>query len=194
MKKNLVLTMCLAALLGLVSVSSAADTQNVDVKAFIPQQNGLTVTVSKVIGTTFSAATTIDFGNLVYDTTNKIFTSSGGAYYAVDVGCNSNAADWTITHTVTSLANGAENLDNNVNVTFNKQTSDTVGTILGTISSYAASNNKAFTKSQLTGGWLRVYYGLATGVAGKDGAGVTPVASTKTYGNYAGRVTFTLTP
>lgn len=194
MKKGLIVTMCLGLLLGLASMGLAADTKNVDVTAYVPQQNGLTVTVSKVIGTTFSTATTIGFGNLVFDTVNKIFTTSDASYYAVDVGCNSNAADWTIMHTVTSLANGTSNLDYNVNVTFMKQTSSTVGAQIGSILSYAGSNNRAFTKTQMAGGWLRVYYGLGTGVVGKDAADVTPVPATKTFGNYAGRVTFTLTP
>jgi hypothetical protein len=194
MKKGLVAIMGLSLLLGLSSMVLAADTKNVDVAAYVPQQNGLTVTVSKVVGTTFSSATSINFGNLVFDTVNKIFTTSDGSYYAVDVGCNSNAADWTIMHTVTSLANGSSNLDYNVNVTFMKQTSSTAGAQIGSILSYAGSNNRAYTKTQLAGGWLRVYYGLATGVAGKDAADVTPVPSTKTYGTYSGRVTFTLTP
>jgi hypothetical protein len=192
MKKTLIALMCVGVLLGLVSVGLAADTKNVDVKAYIPQLNGLTVTVSKVVGTTFSPATTIDFGNLVYDTVNKIFRTSDASYYAVDVGCDSNAADWIVTHTVTSLANGASNLDYNVNVTFMKQVSDTSGTQMGNILSYGGSNNKAFTRSQLSGGWLRVYYGIATG--GADAADVIPITSTKTYGTYSGRVTFTLTP
>jgi hypothetical protein len=194
MRKGFIVTTCFVLLLSLVSISWAGDTKNVDVKAYIPPQNGLTVTVSKVVGTTWTTASSIDFGNLAYDTVNKIFTTADGSYYAVDVGCNSNAPDWTITHTVTSLVNGSENLDYNVNVTFMKQTSSTAGTQIGSVTSYAASNNKAFTKSQLTGGWLRVYYGIATGDTAKDGADVTPVGATKTYGNYQGRVTFTLTP
>ena len=194
MKTRLIATMCIGLLLGLVTVALAADTKSVNVQAYVPQQNGLTVTVSKVVGTTFSSASSISFGNLVYDTVNKIFTTADGSYYAVDVGCNSNATSWTITHTRTSLANGSSNLDYNVNVTFMKQTSDTVGTQLGSILSYGGSNNKAFTNTQLAGGWLRVYYGLATGVTGKDASDVTPVPATKTYGTYSGTVTFTLTP
>jgi len=194
MKKGLTATMGLALLLCIVSTGLAADSKYVDVTAFVPQQNGLTVTVSKVVGTTFTPASSINFGTLVFDTVDKIFRTSDGSYYAVDVGCNSNADAWTLTHTVTSLSNGTDNLDYNVNVTFMKQTSDTSGTQIGSILSYAGSHGKAFTKSQLSGGWLRVYYGLATGEAGKDASDVTPVPVTKTYGAYSGRVTFTLSP
>ncbi|KPK98978.1 MAG: hypothetical protein AMJ95_01610 [Omnitrophica WOR_2 bacterium SM23_72] len=194
MKKGFIAIMGLTLLLCVVSTALAGDTQYVDVQAYVPQQNGLSVTVSKVVGTTFTPASSINFGTLVFDPTDKIFRTSDGSYYAVDVGCNSNADTWTITHAITSLANGTSNLNYNVNVTFMKQTSGTQGTQIGDILSYAGSNGKTFTKSQLSGGWLRVYYGLATGVAGKDASDVTPVPATKTYGAYSGRVTFTLTP
>ena len=59
------------------SLSFAADTKNVDVTAAIPQQNGLTVTVSKVVGKVWSTTTGVDFGSLVFDDTNKIFTTGG---------------------------------------------------------------------------------------------------------------------
>lgn len=194
MRKILLMIMCVAACFSLATTCLAADSKNVDIKAYVPQQNGLTVTVSKVVGTTFALVPSIDFGNLVFDNTNKIFVTPDNSYYAVDVGCNSNAPDWTITHTVTSLANGSENIDDNVNVTFMHQTSDTAGTKIGNVMSYASSNNQAFTKALLAGGWLRVYYGLATGDKTKDAADVTPIGVTKAYGSYSGTITFTLTP
>jgi hypothetical protein len=60
--------------------------------------------------------------------------------------------------------------------------------------SFANSNSKAFTKAQLAGGWLRIYYGIGTGEAGKDAAGVTPIGLDTPAGTYAGSVTITLTP
>jgi hypothetical protein len=194
MRKVLIAAMCLGACLSLVSIGLAADTKNVDVKAYIPAQDGLTVTVSKVVGNSWTGVPSIDFGNLTYDTTNHIFVTADGSYYAVDVGVDSNAADWLVAHTVTSLVNGSENIDHNVNVTFMHQTSNTTGNKIGAVMSYAASNNKSFTKAQLAGGWLRVYYGIATGDTAKDGADVTPIGATQTNGSYTGRVTFTLTP
>jgi hypothetical protein len=173
------------------SFGFAADTKSVNITAAIPQQNGLTVTVSKIVGSTWTPATGVDFGSLVFDATHDIFTT-GGSYYAMDIGINSNAADWTVTHKVTPLTNGADTLDNNINVAFMKQTSDTAGTQLDKVS-YADSNNKAYTKTQLSGGWLRIYYGLATG-DGTDAPNTTPIGSAKNYGNYQGTITITLTP
>lgn len=194
MRKILIAAMFLGALLSLVSIGLAADTKNVDVKAYIPAQDGLTVTVSKVVGTTWTQVPSIDFGNLTFDATNHIFVTADGSYYAVDVGVDSNAADWLVTHTVTSLVNGSDNIDHNVNVTFMLQTSNATGNKIGDVMSYAASNSKSFTKAQLAGGWLRVYYGIATGDKAKDGADVTPIGANQTNGSYTGRVTFTLTP
>lgn len=191
MLKLRLITGSLALVLVLAAVSFAADTEYVDVKAYIPQQNGLTVAVSKVEGTTWTDATSIDFGNLVFDADNNIFTAD--YYYAVDVGINSNAADWTVTHSTSSMVNAyGESLDNNVNVAFMKQVSNTSGSELEKVS-YADSDGKAYTKSALTGGWLRIYYGVATG-DGTDAPNTTPIASTTTFGNYQGRVTLTLTP
>jgi len=186
-------TLCLALVLSLTAICFASDMRVVDVKAYIPQQNGLSVSISRVDAATetWTPASAIDFETLVFDNVNKIFTAK--CYYALDVGVTSTNPDWTVTHTATSVINGSESLDNNVNVVFVKQLTNTTYSILTKLS-YANSNNQAFTKTQLSGGWLRIYYGIATGEAGKDSPGTTPIPGTKTYGNYQGQVTFTLTP
>lgn len=177
----------------MVQSGYAADTKTVDVAASIPQQNGLTVTVSRVVGTTWTNATSIDFGALVYNGTNSVFTAN--PYYAIDVGVNSNAADWTVTHKTASISNpaGTDNLDKNINVNFVRQTGNTTAVALSKVT-FANSNNKAFTRSQLTGGWLRIYYGIATGNTTSDAPGAVPINATKPYGDYKGSVTLTLTP
>lgn len=148
------------------------------------------------------SATSLAFGTLVYDSTWKIFR--GAYYYAIDIGVDDNTGTaWTITHTRTSIVGASGNLDGKVNVTFKKQTeSNPAGTELSKYS-YANSNSKAFTKAQLTGGWLRAYYGIAGGIKPGDAnpngcvvdaSGVLPIDSNTTVGSYAGQVTFTLTP
>jgi hypothetical protein len=171
----------------------AAASQTVTVNATIPTMTGgLSVTVSKVTGTVWTAATSIAFGTLVWDTVNNIFLPA--SYYAVDIGVTDNSGTaWTITHTRANLANGTNNLNNKVNVSFNKQTSSTVATELQKVS-YANSNSIAYTKAQLSGGWLRIYYGVGTGEAGKDATGVTPIGLDTPAGTYTGSVTITLTP
>lgn len=176
----------------IASIALAADTKTYQVRAVIPAQNTLSVAISKVIGTTFTAATSVDFGSLVLDTTNNIFKTSDDSYYSVDVGINSNAANWTVTHAISNFANGTVNLNNNVNVTFMNQTSSTSGTQLAKLS-YTGSNGKVINKADITtGGWLRIYYGLGTGSG--DATGVLPIPATQTSGTYVGTVTLTLAP
>ncbi len=159
-------------------------------KALIPAASALSVKVFKVVGTAWSPATSIDFANLVFDTQNNIFM--GSCYYAVEVGITSNAANWQVKHETTSIVNGAEKLDENINVTFMKQINDKTAAELLKVN-FAESNGTVFSKSQLTGGWLRIYYGIATGEVGKDAPNAKPVGPLKTVGNYQGTVKITLT-
>jgi len=193
MKKTLVTLMTALVVAQLfVSVALAGDNKTVQVKATIPTQNTLNVAISKVIGTAFTTATAVDFGTLVLDPTYNIFKTADGSYFAVDVGINSNATNWTVTHAVTSMANGTANLDNKINVSFINQQSTSTGLQLSKVA-YTASNGKVINKADITaGGWLRIYYGLATGTG--DATGVAVIPATQLGGAYAGVITLTLAP
>jgi hypothetical protein len=192
----------------------AANTQNISVTASIPQvTNGLDIGISKITpGASCTAPDTwtpnqssIAFGALTWDTTYKIFKAA--QYYAVDIGViNNGGTNWTLTHTRTNLQKDTtNNLNNNVNVTFMKQLSSATGTELQKVT-YGESNNVAYTKSQLVGteggvtkqGWLRIYYGIATGDQDPtngcpdDAANAVPIGTDKPYGTYTGAVTITL--
>lgn len=183
--------------LGCASFCLAAVTQTKNVKATVPNLNqSLFLTVSKITpggpGTAdqWTPATEVDFGTLTHDAVNHMFRAS--AYYAIDCGVVDNTNAWTISHTRTSLKlDAVNNLDDNVNVAFVKQTTSADGTVLDK-KSFKNSNGKAYTKAQLDGGWLRIYYGVADGSTDDDE--VTPVPETKLTGSYAGTVTLTLTP
>jgi hypothetical protein len=203
-KNNFKCLVAAALILGGASACFAQESKNVDVLAEVPQQNGFTVSVSKIIGTAWTAnQASIDFGTLVLDPALKIFLAQGGAYYAVDVGVSSNVAAWTITHTPVSIANElspTDTLDNHINVSFVKQLTSTTSEVIQMVS--FANSNKPFTKAQLSGGWLRIYYGLGTGEIKtdpsgnkipQDAPGVTPVPPTQTFGKYRGKITLTLT-
>ncbi len=192
LRNNLKIMVCLIAALAIASICFAAtESKVIDVKAYVPQQSGLVVSVSKVVGSTWTAGqTNMDFGSLVFDLQNNIFV--GTSYYAVDVGVNSNAASWQIKHEATPIANGADTLDENINVTFMKQLDKTNAEEILKVN-YKESNGRTFYKNDLAGGWLRIYYGLATGEAGKDAANAKPISATKTFGNYQGTVKITLT-
>lgn len=174
----------------------AAATQTVAVSATVPTvTGGLSVVVSKVIGTTFTPASSISFGTLTLDPVNNIYTTTDQSYYAIDIGVIDNTATvWTVAHTRASLVSGANNLDGKVNVSFVKQTSSTVSSLLQKVS-FTNSQSISYNKTALAGGWLRVYYGLGTGdPANPDATGVTPIGLDTPAGTYTGSVTITLTP
>lgn len=196
MRKNLICMLAALVVFAFCSTSAwAALSQTVTVDATVPvAAAGVTVTVSRVTGTTWTSASSISFGTLVWDTVNKIFLPA--SYFAIDVGVSDNVGGWTVTHTRTSLAGNGTNLNDKVNVSFVKQTSSTTSEPLQYLS-YTASNNISYNNLQLAGGWLRIYYGIGTGdtTAGKeDASGVTPIGMDTPAGTYNGSVTITLTP
>jgi hypothetical protein len=195
MKSILVCMTFAIAIFGLTN-AWAASSQTVTVNATVAAvTGGLTIAISKVdssSGVWTPNQTAVNFGTLNWDSTNKIFMPT--CYYALDISVTDNTGTaWTLTHTRASLANGANNLNNKVNVSFNKQTDGSTATELQKVS-YGNSQNVAYTKAQLSGGWLRIYYGIGTGQSGKDAPGVTPIGLDTLAGTYTGSVTITLTP
>jgi hypothetical protein len=188
MKKLFTLTVLLAVVFCAANVFAAL-TATVPVTATIPSENALSVTVSKVVGSTWTDAISVAFGDLEWDSTNSMFVPQNGTYYVVDVDIDSNASTWTVTHTTSSLSSGLEDLDDHVIVSFYNQTASSTGTLLAKYS-FGNSNNKAYTNSQLTNSWLRIYYGIAT--TSDSSIGVTPIGSDVGSGDYTGSVTLTL--
>lgn len=195
--KNTIICLVAVIVVAFCATGAWASSQTVNVNAVVPTvSGGLNVTVNRVIGDTWTPATAINFGTLALDPVNNIFVPSDARYYAVDIGVRDNSGTiWTLTHTRTSFRKDAtNNLDSNTNVSFVKQASSSVG-VVDSYVSFNNSNNKAYTKTQLGSGWLRIYYGLGTGnTTTPDAPGVTPIGLNKPAGIYAGSVTITLTP
>lgn len=218
MKTNIMkLALAIAVVLFLGTTVFAAEVP-VSVSASVPQLSGiLEVAVSsidpgadKVSPTddvwTPVQGTSVDFGTLDRDATNKIFTAA--KFFAVDVSVLDNTgAGWVLTHTTTPVQFGTETLDDSIVVSFSKVTKDRVtkkdtDTPLGTAMGYKASNNAQFTRAELAagqGGWLRIYYGIATGNDDPTKGSVTPagvfaIPQYQLAGTYSGGVTITLTP
>ncbi|MCM8793722.1 MAG: hypothetical protein NC898_04575 [Candidatus Omnitrophica bacterium] len=195
MKRLLRTIGCIAMALGLFSICFAGTTSTapITVKAEVPQQSGLQVSISRIDvpdNTWNPGQSSIDFGTLYYDADYHIFRAN--CYYAVDVGILSNSSTYTITHTANSISRsaGTENLDNNVNVVFMQQLSDTAANQIAKVS-YARSNGYNLVKAQIAPGWLRIYYGIASGSG--DATGVSPIGADKPAGTYQGSVVLTLT-
>lgn len=186
---------CLIMVLGVTSLVFAAATQTITVRAVVPTLNGMTVTISRVVGTTWTALaanTLMDFTTLTLDTTNHIFTAPH--YFAVDVGVLNNNA-WSLTHTPSSVFNtttgvSTQRLDSNINVSFLNQLNDTTSTDIAKVS--FANSSRTITNTAIASGWLRIYYGIGTGSG--DNTGVVPIPQTQVGGTYQGSVTLSLTP
>lgn len=225
MKRDIIVAIvALALVFSPVVPCLAAQSRIINVTAVIPTVNtGMNVSIYKIIAADCTGTidtswtpnqTAINFGTLWFDSQNNIFRTgtnlTNGFYYAVDIGVVDNTGTvWTITHTRTSLAQGGNDLNSNVNVVFKKavfvDATHTNETELAKVS-YQNSNSIAYTKTALAGGWLRIYYGVATGnLPGNtggpggvqcvpDATGVVPIGLNKPAGTYAGSVTLTLTP
>lgn len=161
----------------------------VEMEAELPRESGYELNVYKVSGQEWEKAEGLAFDDLVFDEENQIIKSE--YYYVVEVEVQSNAEAWTLVHNVRSISNKNANLDNNINVVFHKQESSEKGSLLEKLS-FAESNNKSFSRNTLLGGWLRIYYSIATGDE-NDASGVVPLTSNMPAGNYSGGVDITLT-
>src|SRR3989338_2771713 len=189
-----------ALLVGVPLFCYAGGTQTVTVRAVIPTSSSLNLSVSRVLvsdQTNWQNATSIDFGNLTYNSTLCIFTSP--YYYAVDCGVVDNTGNaWTLAHARTNVVRGGgtENLNNKINVDFVRQLSSNTSALtpLAELSYANATGSSAtFTKAQILGtnstGWLRIYYGIGSGSG--DNTGVSPINATQPGGTYTGSVTLT---
>jgi len=152
----------------------------------------------------------VNFGTLIRIEKDKIFT--GSSYYAVDVVVLDNTGrSWTLTHTAAAiirrpLAFPISRLDDSITVAFAKvmrprgATKDEETPL--SRGTYRESNNAQFDRAKLEGGkggWLRIYYGIATGNPDPskgtlDPAGAFPISQYQLGGDYSGGVTLTLTP
>ena len=182
-------------LLGIVSFCFAA---TIRIAATMGGTHKMNVTLSKVasLGGTPTVVTDLtnegmDFGTLTKDASNN-FRSA--AYFFVDAPVISNQTNWTITHTATDFASGSNNLNANTNVTFMKADNTTGAETALASNSYisytTAKTRAAITQAELTGGRLRIYYGLANGSG--DAPGVSIITTAKPTGSYQGTVVLTL--
>ncbi|MDD5729800.1 MAG: hypothetical protein PHN57_01535 [Candidatus Omnitrophica bacterium] len=199
MIKLLKVTMSLVMALGIYSPGFAAQANTLAVKAAVPALNGMNITISRVVGTVFTPLTandTLDFGTLTLDPVNHIFTAP--FFFAVDVGVLNNNGTWTLQHTPSSVfnrttGNTAQNLDNNINVSFMQQVDSTTANPLAKLS--FINSTKTITNTDIGTGFLRIFYGIGTGnPASPDNPGVLPIPQNQTAGNYQGSVVLSLTP
>jgi len=183
--------------LGVVSVCFAAT--SIRIAATIGETHQMNVALSRMASAgatptpvTDLTGTGMDFGTLTKDPVDNNFRSP--IFFYVDAPVVSNKTGWTITHTATDFANSAgNNLNLSTNVTFMKAiTGGETALAVSKISYNAAKTRAAIAQSELTDGWLRIYYGLAQGSG--DAPGVAVITTAQPTGSYVGTVTLTLSP
>ncbi len=162
--------------------------KTIPIRVRIPLIAEFSVSIHKVNpDNTCSEASEVDFGVLHFDRKNKIFRSS--VYYVVDIGVACNKGDWSLVHEPGSITgpNGAT-LDSNINVTFVNMTRSGREEVIKKLV-YGRSRME-FSSHVIRSGWLRIYYGIASGV--EDAPGARPIGLNKPAGSYVGMVTLTL--
>lgn len=153
-------------------------------------------------------AGTINFGDLVRNTDNKILMAK--KYYAVDVSVADNTGkNWAMAHLPSHIvmrdANGlTSSLDDSITVSFAKMKKGVDTTTGKAVETEQPISSKRYGKSatlfmrdQLEGnkgGWLRIYYGVATGntdptVGAVDPPGAVPIPQYQAAGEYSGGIT-----
>ncbi|RKY31505.1 MAG: hypothetical protein DRP68_04895 [Candidatus Omnitrophota bacterium] len=170
-------------------IQDVVNPADIEVRVNIPRISMLKVNVTRIENDNWQSDSEVNFGSLIYDPGFHILRSS--CYYAIDVGIFSNDYDWSVTHTVSSVTNGIDILDENINVVFVKQNNDNNQEKLAELS-FIKSNGISFDKASLEDGWLRIYYGIGAGSG--DASGVKPITIAKSAGTYKGTITITLTP
>ena len=160
---------------------------DIEIQVEIPRVNQLRLVISRVNpDNSWSKEEEIDFGRLEFDEKYRIFRSR--VYFVMDVGIACNSGDWKLIYEATPLvsSNGGD-LSNHINVTF----CSIEGGSERVIDRVAYSDShKEFSRTQLEGRWLRVYYGIATGL--NDAPGVTPISLDQPAGRYQGAVVVSL--
>jgi len=187
------------------SLTTGAITVSATIPTLIQAMNVAITPVTPATGGDIWDSSTVanmsGFSGLTVDPVNKIWKA--GKYYAMDVAVVDNSgASWYLNHTIVSIKRGAtvDNLDYNVNVAMVKVVKGATGIESETsiqkkpFGDSAVTNNALLSKAALSGGWLRIYYGIATGDVAKDAPGTSPILLDKQAGTYTGSVTLTLYP
>ncbi len=194
MRRKIWLSVVVGSLMLAGTGFAGIQSKSVVIKANIPYREGLSVAISRVHKVngeeTSDPDTQISF-NLQYNQEYHIFLAD--AYYVLDVGPETNASNWTLTYSAGNIVgpNGYI-LDDHINVVMVKQMPKNKWSLLKKCA-YGECRYVTFTKSDLLGGWLRIYYGIATGDKEKDAPNVKVITTDVPAGIYSGTITVSLT-
>ncbi len=174
--------------------------------ASVPTATGVSINAASVDATTgtftnlASTATTLSFDIMTYNSTYGFW--SPDHYFAVDVGTTGGSGSLTTVVTYTEGANpnsgtARNGLGYKGKATFMKVTgtgTETTETAIAAhgIKKFVDLTGTTVTPAQVTGGWLRVYLGIATGATGEP-TGAEMFTNLDAPGTYDGTITFSAT-
>lgn len=171
MKKTFLLVVG-ACFLAVVFAGQAMASKSFAVSAVIPLSTTINYEVTEILanGTwTTNHPAGLNFGNLLYDTDNGIFTPA--RYFAIDMGVAGAGKPTNIQFAYTegsnpnvTAANGLGGLGKKATLSLTKAVLDDADVLIaGPALISSASTLGTFTKSQFVGGWPRVYIGMWNG-------------------------------
>lgn len=175
-----------------------ANTEIFTVSASVPGATGGSFSVSKVTGGVFApqASNDLAFGTLTFDATNNIFV--GAYYFAIDIGGTGGSGfpSISVAYADTGSPAGAiAGLGDRGTFSYSKMTQvggvDVETAIAGM--SLGESNLLTISPSAVTGGWLRINVGMATGDPTLSEGAAVPFTAADAPGAYTGTVTITAT-
>ncbi len=170
-------------------------TKTFNLQATVPTANGINIEAYKQVGTNEPTKVTgldLDFETLTLDPEDSVFRA--GHFFFVQV-TPQGAGDITTTVSYTEAASNrpvgaTRGLGSASIATFVKAKSDKTETQIGTKTALTGLN-KQINPASVTGGWLKVYIGLANG--DETITGVTPFTTADKTGDYTGTITFSAT-
>ena len=193
-------------------VSAATATRSFTVSATVPAATGVSINAASVAvnadGTSgawtalAADATTMSFGTLTYNSTYGYWAPDH--YFAVDIGTSGGAGNLTTVVTYSEGTNqnqssGGHGLGYKGIATFQKVTGSGTNTQEATIAAHGKKRfidltGETVTPAQVSGGWLRVYLGIATDPTATGMPTGTEIFTNLDHsGQYTGTVTFTAT-
>ena len=180
MKKTIGLLIAVVFMVMQAGMVSAA-TRSFTLTASVPSATGVSINAASIAAATStwtalaSNATTMSFDTMTFNSTYGYWAPDH--YFAVDVGTTGGSGNLTTVVTYTegtnqNAATGGHGLGYKGIATFMKVTGSGTSTTEASIAAHGKKRlidltGETVTPAQVSGGWLRVYLGIATGAAGE---------------------------
>jgi len=170
-----------------------------NLSADIPDATGVSITANKIVGTTWTPVGTSLIYNMTYNTTNEVWLAA--EYYAVDVAPTGGTGNpqTTVTFVQGNNPNGgtAHGLGVKGAASFVSVTGPVGAQVETALPSHPKevfeSVNETIQPSELTGGFLRMYFGINTGEEGTMPPKAEVFTNADAPGDYEGTMTVSAT-